>query len=957
MIYRLFNLLAWIVVVAVILSYAATAHAQPYAFPGAVGHGQSSRHAYGCTGDPDILRISNLNTSGAGSFKACFTNAGPTLCIIEVSGMITQNERLRRSDDCLAIYGETAPAPGLFIRNAILDLSTSAGDADKTLLKHFGILVGDSGSWLAPENRSAIRASTASGVYIDHMFTAFTVDQTMSGGMNSSGTVANSLLAYPLDCSTHPNGCHGYGFLFGGSFDERAGDWTVYRVVQPNARERFPRIQMDNLEVVNSIFYNSSKTWLVSGSASGQGVEASHLDIRGNYYKCGPQTSPCDDSSTATPVSATCTTDSGANCGIANTSDICVENNIHRNHAGTEGSRITNTGSEWLVVSSRLPEVTHSTACPGTASSGTITPEDPTTNYENIAQTRNVGMRPADAEGGDWNAVYALQRNALDDIFDGTGDFIDDETEALDGTIYDGTGYPSVVQNFRQLRIDDGCGATTSTCLDTDPHAVVVGGTYDGYREIEAWIYEYHTTAVEPQSAGGGETGGEPNPTPTPTPTATPTATNTPVPLGAPVILNGFETGDTTEFNGNSGTFSYSTTTVRSGTYALRMNPAASAVSTVQLTGYGSTGTISNAAPNVAPCYGRLYFRVAGAPSSGSARIFSQKNTGNTDDKLYAMLNSSRQVEIYDGTDALLATTTAALSLDTWYRIEWVAGNGTSAAWSLDVYTDALVPVLVEGESGTGNQGATTCGSLYLGREAASGEAFDYFYDDVQLDTAQSPGPGKVIRMSPNAQGTTNGWGAGTNLSDYLEVDEISPDGNTTYVKNSAAATQDFNLQDTSTVGISGSDIRAVRVTARVIEDGANTQSLQIGLRSGGSTSLTDARNTTSSYTSLNKLVASDPADSAAWTLADLDALQVTLIESTAFLNRATTAYVTVDFVPAAPTPTPTPTPTATATATPTATGTLTPTPTSTPTATFTPVSPTGRPRRPLSLRYGDMRR
>src|SRR5690606_63852 len=65
-----------------------------------------------------------------------------------------------------------------------------------------------------------------------------------------------------------------------------------------------------------------------------------------------------------------------------------------------------------------------------------------------------------------------------------------------------------------------------------------------------------------------------------------------------------------------------------------------------------------------------------------------------------------------------------------------------------------------------------------------------------------------LIKCSlPIANGSTMQWTAGTNSSDYQEVDELPPDDDTTYVQGTATGDVAlFDLQSSSTLGIGASD-------------------------------------------------------------------------------------------------------------------------------------------------------
>ena len=461
--------------IALLLFLPSIAQAVP-AFPGAVGHGSTDRHAFACGGSPTWTKVTNLNATGSGSFHAAWTASGARVIVFEVSGTITINDEIKRGGDCVAVYGETAPAPGITFRGATFNLLTGGQTADHVLLKHVRILVGDTPISVDAGNRDGFRAQGSNPVILDHVTLGWSLDEQFSAISPANITCSRCLVFEALDCSIHPEGCHSFGPLIG---DGVAG-FTLYKSLLAHNSARNPRFRADKNEIVNSIFYNASSgvsDWAVAGDDSSNIV---HIDFRGNYYKCGPETGSCSHE----PLSATGTT--GLPAGISASSDICVANNIHRNHAGSAGSRTTDTGSEWLVVDSRLPEGTHSVSCPGPATSSTIgTVASPTDNYTDIVTNKNVGMRPAEMAGGSWNTAYARELEVLAEVAAGTGSHVDSVSAA--------GGWPTVQENTYTLSVP------ASPNADTDA---------DGYTDGEEWVYDNYTTLVEPETAPGGGGGG-----------------------------------------------------------------------------------------------------------------------------------------------------------------------------------------------------------------------------------------------------------------------------------------------------------------------------------------------------------------------------------------------------------------------------------------------------------------
>ena len=83
----------------------------PLAFPTAEGFGQDSVGGRGGA----LLRVTNLEDSGAGSFRAAVTASGPRIVVFTVSGTIQLLSRITIYSPYLTIAGQTSPG-GVQIR-------------------------------------------------------------------------------------------------------------------------------------------------------------------------------------------------------------------------------------------------------------------------------------------------------------------------------------------------------------------------------------------------------------------------------------------------------------------------------------------------------------------------------------------------------------------------------------------------------------------------------------------------------------------------------------------------------------------------------------------------------------------------------------------------------------------------------------------------------------------------
>ncbi|CAM4080735.1 polysaccharide lyase family 1 protein [Palleronia rufa] len=235
------------------------AAAEGIAFPGAMGFGAE---AVGWKGGA-ITRVTTLKDDGPGSLRDCAEADVPRVCVFDVSGTISLNSDIRVRPN-VYIAGQTAPGDGVQIR---LGDGTSTPvvvkNSNDVVIRFLKIRPG------APEVENAgvdaITLENATRVYLDHLSLGFATDETLnihaSQGLTADITVANSLLAFSLDRSTHPKGRHSKGALIC-SMDRGAdgcGRVTLMRNVFAHHRDRNPDVKATDtgpVEVLNNVFYD-----------------------------------------------------------------------------------------------------------------------------------------------------------------------------------------------------------------------------------------------------------------------------------------------------------------------------------------------------------------------------------------------------------------------------------------------------------------------------------------------------------------------------------------------------------------------------------------------------------------------------------------------------------------------------------------------------------------------------
>ena len=91
------------------------------AFPGALGWAADTPGGRGGR----ILRVSNLNASGPGSFADAVQQRGPRIVVFEVGGVIDLGaQTLTITEPFLTIAGQTGPYPGITLIRGGIDIAT-----------------------------------------------------------------------------------------------------------------------------------------------------------------------------------------------------------------------------------------------------------------------------------------------------------------------------------------------------------------------------------------------------------------------------------------------------------------------------------------------------------------------------------------------------------------------------------------------------------------------------------------------------------------------------------------------------------------------------------------------------------------------------------------------------------------------------------------------------------------
>ena len=167
---------------------------------------------------------------------------------------------------------------------------------------------------------------------------------------------------------------------------------------------------------------------------------------------------------------------------------------------------------------------------------------------------------------------------------------------------------------------------------------------------------------------------------------------------------------------------------------------------------------------------------------------------------------------------------------------------------------------------------------ILLGGTAGAASSIGYFDDFYLCDTSGSYnndflGDVVIETSMPNAVGSNNDWTALGGSSHYLEVDEASVDGDTSYVYTATASARDtYGLTD---ISASGGTVMAVAVNVVAEKDGTDTRGIKPVVKS--STSYAQGAETIlslGSYLSIQSIFETDPSTTSAWTESGVNAME-----------------------------------------------------------------------------------
>jgi pectate lyase len=355
-----------------------------------------------------IIRVTNLNADGPGSFKWAVEQPGKRIVVFEVSGAVDLGfGTITIKEPYLTIAGQTAPSPGITLIRGGIDIGTH-----DVIIQHIRVRVGRSGkppfSW---ESDGISTIGGAHDVIVDHCSLTWASDENLStsGPRFNGSTVAewrqatshnvtysNNIIAEGLAHASHPKGEHSKGTLI----HDNATNILIYRNLYAHDMERNPLLKGGtHVAVVNNFIFDPGSQAihynLMDLEWTGKPKQVGELTAVGNVFRAGFSTLP-----------------DTVFLSIGGVGDL--------DYYGRDNLAVGRTGEprrmfgRYTTSPAKIIEVSQPPLWPAGLD---VLPSDQVETYV----LRNAGARPWDRDADDLRVTF--------DVAEGRGHIIDDESE------------------------------------------------------------------------------------------------------------------------------------------------------------------------------------------------------------------------------------------------------------------------------------------------------------------------------------------------------------------------------------------------------------------------------------------------------------------------------------------------------------------------------------------------
>ncbi|MBF0430789.1 MAG: pectate lyase precursor [Fibrobacteria bacterium] len=238
------------------------------AFPGAEGH------SFDITGGRggNVYHVTNLSSSGPGSFAHACAVSGPRIIVFDTCGVIWGDVTISSGD--LTIAGETAPGGGITLAGRLW--TEYSYDINNIIVRFIRIRPDD----LSGNQGDAVQFSRSSNFIFDHVSVSWGSDETIDVYEAKNITFQWCTIEASATHAGHPDGeFHNYGMINGPD----GGPATIHHCLWAHHNHRTPAIANGPSAIINNVVYNTATGFVHHNITNDAG-----FNFIGNYYKTGP---------------------------------------------------------------------------------------------------------------------------------------------------------------------------------------------------------------------------------------------------------------------------------------------------------------------------------------------------------------------------------------------------------------------------------------------------------------------------------------------------------------------------------------------------------------------------------------------------------------------------------------------------------------------------------------------